>query len=212
MNILSIMNLRPSRGLLSGLLLSMAGLAAIPAPACLAATDATVAINVDRTVNFRSNWTLSIRLQAATPAASAIPAAPTFAAGTNGSQGFLSVNTMPLLYMNPGFDPYGSRFGGLNGLVIRYSSSGNSFIAFGTQPAVLSSVSPALIISYSARKDRLTVIVGRVRKVITNVHGQLAALGITDDRAIYISDIAAKVMAGRVSAITNVQFNATAPQ
>jgi hypothetical protein len=69
-----------------------------------------------------------------------------------------------------------------------------------------------LIISYSARKDRLTVIVGRVRKVITNVHGQLAALGITDDRAIYISDIAAKVMAGRVSAITNVQFNATAPQ
>ena len=67
-------------------------------------------------------------------------------------------------------------------------------------------------ITYNSRKDRLTVIVGRVRKVIPNVHSALAALGLADDPTVYIRDIAAQVTAGRVSAINGVQFNATAPQ
>jgi hypothetical protein len=69
-----------------------------------------------------------------------------------------------------------------------------------------------MFLTYTARKDRLTVVVGRVRKVIPNVHGQLAALGLADDPTVYIRDIAAQVTAGRVSAINGVQFNATAPQ
>ena len=56
------------------------------------------------------------------------------------------------------------------------------------------------------------MIVGRVRKVIPNVRGTLAALGLADDSTVYISDIAAQVTAGRVSAINGVQFKATAPQ
>jgi hypothetical protein len=69
-----------------------------------------------------------------------------------------------------------------------------------------------MFITYNSRKDRLTVVLGRVRKVIPNVHSALAALGLADDPTVYIRDIAAQVTAGRVSAINGVQFNATAPQ
>jgi hypothetical protein len=198
--------------LLSALLLSLVALVAVT-PVCRAATDSNISITVDRTVNFHRNWTLSVRLRAPTdPTAASAAAGPTLAAGTNGSQGFFSVNTMPFTYVNPYFDPYRSSFGGLNGLVVRYSSNGNSFVAFGSQPTLGAGNPPTMFITYNARKDRLTVIVGRVRKVIPNVHGSLVALGIADDPTVYISDIAAQVTAGRVSAINGVQFNATAPQ
>jgi hypothetical protein len=119
---------------------------------------------------------------------------------------------MPFMYVNPYFDPYRSSFGGLSGLVIRYSSNGNSFVAFGSQPVLAAGNPSTIFITYNARKDRLTVIVGRVRKIIPNVHGALAALGLADDPTVYISDIAAQATAGRVSSINGVQFNATAPQ
>ena len=198
--------------LLSALLLSLFAFVAAT-PVCRAATDSSISITVDRTVNFHRNWTLSVRLRTpADPTAASAAAGPTLAAGTNGSQGFFSVNTMPFMYVNPYFDPYRSSFGGLSGLVIRYSSNGNSFVAFGSQPVLAAGNPSTIFITYNARKDRLTVIVGRVRKVIPNVHGALAALGLADDPTVYISDIAAQVTAGRVSAINGVQFNATAPQ
>ncbi|MEI6474892.1 MAG: hypothetical protein WCO75_05820 [Planctomycetota bacterium] len=196
---------------LPALLLSLIALIAAT-PVCRAATDSDVAITVDRTVNFHSNWTLSVRLRMPSdPAVASAAAGPTLVAGTNGSHGFFSVNTMPLLYVNPGFDPYGSRFCGLNGLVVRYSSSGNSFIAFGSQPIAVSSNPPTMFISYNARKDRLMVVVGTVRKVIPNVHGALAELGLSDDPTVLISNVAARAISGRVAAIDGVQFTSVQP-
>ncbi|NBX31681.1 MAG: hypothetical protein EBR07_02990 [Planctomycetes bacterium] len=198
--------------LLSALLLSLIALVAAT-PVCRAATDSNISITVDRTVNFHRSWTLSVRLRTPSdPTAASAAAGPTFVGATNGSQGFFSVNTMPFMYVNPYFDPYRNSFGGLNGLVIRYNSNGNSFVAFGSQPALGPVNPPTMFITYNARKDRLTVIVGRVRKIIPNVHSELAALGLADDPTVYINDIAAQVIAGRVSAINGVQFNATAPQ
>ncbi len=199
-------------GLLSALLLSLFALVAAT-PVCRAATDSNISITVDRTVNFHRNWTLSVRLRTPSdPTAASAAAGPTLGAGTNGSHGFFSVNTMPFMYVNPYFDPYRNSFGGLNGLVIRYNSNGNSFVAFGSQPVLAAGNPPTIFITYNSRTDRLTVIVGRVRKVIPNVHSALAALGLADDPTVYISDIAAQVTAGRVSAINGVQFKATAPQ
>lgn len=198
--------------LLSALLLSLIALIAAT-PVCRAATDSNISITVDRTVNFHRNWTLSVRLRTPSdPTAASAAAGPTLVAGTNGSHGFFSVNTMPFMYVNPYFDPYRNSFGGLNGLVIRYSSNGNSFVAFGSQPVLAAGNPPSTFIIYNAQKDRLTVIVGRLRKIIPNVHSELAALGLANDPTVYISDIAAQVIAGRVSAINGVQFNATAPQ
>ena len=198
--------------LLSALLLSLFALVAAT-PVCRAATDSNISITVDRTVNFHRSWMLSVRLRTpADPTAASAAAGPTLAAGTNGSQGFFSVNTMPFMYVNPYFDPYRNSFGGLNGLVIRYSSNGNSFVAFGSQPTLGAGNPTTMFITYNSRKDRLTVVLGRVRKVIPNVHSALAALGLADDPTVYIRDIAAQVTAGRVSAINGVQFNATAPQ
>ena len=198
--------------LLSALLLSLFALVAAT-PVCRAATDSNISITVDRTVNFHRSWMLSVRLRTPSdPTAASAAAGPTLAAGTNGSQGFFSVNTMPFIHDNPYFDPYRSSFGGLSGLVIRYNSNGNSFVAFGSQPVLAAGNPSTIFITYNARKDRLTVVVGRVRKIISNVHGQLAALGLADDPTVYINDIAAQVTAGRVSAINGVQFNATAPQ
>ena len=199
-------------GLLSALLLSLMALLAAT-PVCRAATDSNISITVDRTVNFHRNWTLSVRLRTPTdPTAASAAAGPTLVAGTNGSHGFFSVNTMPFMYVNPYFDPYRNSFGGLNGLVIRYNSNGNSFVAFGSQPVLGAGNPTTMFITYNSRKDRLTVVLGRVRKVIPNVHSALAALGLADDPTVYIRDIAAQVTAGRVSAINGVQFNATAPQ
>jgi len=197
---------------LPALLLSLIALIAAT-PVCRAATDSNISITVDRTVNFHSNWTLSVRLRMPSdPAVASAAAGPTLVAGTNGSHGFFSVNTMPLMFVNPYFDPYRNSFGGLNGLVIRYSSNGNSFVAFGSQPVLAAGNPSTIFITYSSRKDRLTVIVGRLRKIIPTVHSELAALGLANDPTVYISDIAAQVIAGRVSAINGVQFNATAPQ
>ena len=199
-------------GLLSALLLSLFALVAAT-PVCRAATDSNISITVDRTVNFHRNWMLSVRLRTpADPTAASAAAGPTLGAGTNGSHGFFSVNTMPFMYVNPYFDPYRNSFGGLSGLVIRYNSNGNSFVAFGSQPVLAAGNPPTIFITYNARTDRLTVIVGRVRKVIPNVHSALAALGLADDPTVFISDIAAQVTTGRVSAINGVQFKATAPQ
>ena len=199
-------------GLLSALLLSLMALLAAT-PVCRAATDSNISITVDRTVNFHRNWTLSVRLRTPTdPTAASAAAGPTLVAGTNGSHGFFSVNTMPFMYVNPYFDPYRNSFGGLNGLVIRYNSNGNSFVAFGSQPTLGAGNPTTMFITYNSRKDRLTVVLGRVRKVIPNVHSALAALGLADDPTVYIRDISAQVTAGRVSAINGVQFNATAPQ
>lgn len=199
-------------GLLSALLLSLFALLAAT-PVCRAATDSNISITVDRTVNFHRNWMLSVRLRTPSdPTAASAAAGPTLVAGTNGSHGFFSVNTMPFMYVNPYFDPYRNSFGGLNGLVIRYNSNGNSFVAFGSQPTLGAGNPTTMFITYNSRKDRLTVVLGRVRKVIPNVHSALAALGLADDSTVYIRDIAAQVTAGRVSAINGVQFNATAPQ
>ena len=199
-------------GLLSALLLSLFALVAAT-PVCRAATDSNISITVDRTVNFHRNWTLSVRLRTPSdPTAASAAAGPTLVAGTNGSHGFFSVNTMPFMYVNPYFDPYRTSFGGLSGLVIRYNSNGNSFVAFGSQPVLAAGNPSTIFITYNARTDRLTVIAGRVRKVIPNVRGALAALGLADDPTVYIRDISAQVTAGRVSAINGVQFNATAPQ
>lgn len=198
--------------LLSAILVSLFVLLSA-APVCRAATNSSISITVDRTVNFHRNWTLSVRLRTPSdPTAASAAAGPTFVGATNGSQGFFSVNAMPFMYVNPYFDPYRNSFGGLNGLVIRYSSNGNSFVAFGSQPTLGAGIPTTMFITYNSRKDRLTVVLGRVRKVIPNVHSALAALGLADDPTVYIRDIAAQVTAGCVSAINGVQFNATAPQ
>ena len=184
--------------------------AVIPASAAHAA-ETTVTVTVGRTVSFDAGWTCTVRLPSATPAAS------------DGSSFFLSVNTTPYW---PCTDPYGTgswRQWRSGGLVAGYSSATDrGFIAFGSVPAARPSLrstiarmrgtaATTMSVSYNARKDRLTITAGAVRKVIPAVHAHMAELGLDDLSEVSIDDVRVVMDGAAVVAVDGIGFAAAQP-
>ena len=184
--------------------------AVMPAGAAHAA-EASVTVTVGRTVSFDSGWTCTVRLPSATPAAS------------DGSSFFLSVNTTPY---RPWCDPYSAdswRQWRSGGLVAGYSSATDrGFIAFGSVPAARPSLRSTIArmrgtapttmsVSYNARKDRLTITAGAVRKVIPAVHAHMAKLGLDDLSEVSIDDVRVVMDGAAVVAVDGVRFAAAQP-
>ena len=182
--------------------------ALLPAGAAHAA-EASVTVAVGRTVSFDSGWSRTVRLPAATPAAS------------GGSSFFLSVNTTPYW---PWTDPYCTdswRQWCYGGLVAGYSSATDrGFIAFGSvaRPPLRSAIArprgsaaTTLSISYNARKDRLTIAAGAVRKVIPAVHAYMDELGLDDLSEVSIDDVRVVMDGAAVVAIEGIGFAAAQP-
>jgi len=186
--------------------------AVMPASAAHAA-ETTVTVTVGRTVSFDSGWTCTVRLPSATPAAS------------YGSSFFLSVNTTPY---RPWCDPYSAdswRQWCSGGLVAGYSSSADrGFIAFGSvpgcaeRPALRSAIArmrgtaaTTVSVSYNARKDRLAVKAGAVRKVIPAVHEYMDELGLDDLSEVSIDDVRLVMDGTAVVAIDGIGFAAAQP-
>lgn len=185
--------------------------AVLPAGAAHAA-ETSVTIAVGRTVSFDAGWTCTVRLPAATPAAS------------DGNSFFLSVNTTPYW---PCADPYGTgswRQWCSGGLVVGYSSSSDrGFIAFGSVPAAArpslrstiarmrGTAATTMSVSYNARKDRLTITAGAVRKVIPAVHAHMADLGLDGNSDVSIDDVRVVMDGAAVVAVDGVSFAAAQP-
>ena len=186
--------------------------AVIPAGAAHAA-ETTVTVTVGRTVSFDSGWTCTVRLPSATPAAS------------DGGSFFLSVNTTPY---RPWCDPYSAdswRQWCSGGLVAGYSSSADrGFIAFGSVPGCIArpslrstiarmrgTAATTMSVSYNARKDRLTITAGAVRKVIPAVHEYMAELGLDDISEVSIDDVRVVMDGAAVVAVDGVSFAAAQP-
>jgi len=184
--------------------------AVIPVGAAHAA-EASVTVEVGRTVSFDSGWTCTVRLPSATPAAS------------DGNSFFISVNTTPY---RPWCDPYSSdswRQWCSGGLVVGYSSSADrGFIAFGSVPAARPSLrstiarmrgtaATTMSVSYNARKDRLTITAGAVRKVIPAVHAHMAELGLDGNSEVSIDDVRVVMDGSVVVAVDGIGFAATQP-
>jgi hypothetical protein len=185
--------------------------AVLPAGAAHAA-ETSVTVTVGRTVSFDAGWTCTVRLPAATPAAS------------DGNSFFLSVNTTPYW---PCTDPYGAgswRQWCSGGLVVGYSSaSDRGFIAFGSVPAAArpslrstiarmrGTAATTMSVSYNARKDRLTITAGAVRKVIPAVHEYMAELGLDDISEVSIDDVRVVMDGAAVVAVDGVSFAAAQP-
>ena len=188
-------------------------LAAAVIPAGVAhAAETSVTVTVGRTVAFDSSWTCTVRLPAAAPAAS------------DGSSFFLSVNTTPY---RPWCDPYSTgswQQWCSGGLVVGYSSATDrGFIAFGSVPAAArpslrstiarmrGTAATTMSVSYNARKDRLTVTAGAVRKVIPAVHAHMAELGLDGDSDVFIDDVRVVMDGAAVVAVDGVSFAAAQP-
>lgn len=184
--------------------------AVMPASAAHAA-ETTVTVTVGRTVSFDAGWTCTVRLPPAAPAAS------------DGSSFFLSVNTTPYW---PCTDPYGTgswRQWRSGGLVAGYSSATDrGFIVFGSVPAARPSLrstiarmrgtaATTMSVSYNARKDRLTITAGAVRKVIPAVHAHMAELGLDDLSEISIDDVRVVMDGAAVVAVDGIGFAAAQP-
>ena len=186
--------------------------ALLPAGAAHAA-EASVTVAVGRTVSFDSGWSRTVRLPAATPAAS------------GGSSFFLSVNTTPYW---PWTDPYCTdswRQWCYGGLVAGYSSATDrGFIAFGSvlgcaeRPSLRSAIArmrgtaaTTVSVSYNARKDRLAVKAGAVRKVIPAVHEYMDELGLDDLSEVSIDDVRVVMDGAAVVAIEGIGFAAAQP-
>jgi hypothetical protein len=182
--------------------------AVMPASAAHAA-ETTVTVTVGRTVSFDSGWTCTVRLPSAAP---------------DGSSFFLSVNTTPY---RPWCDPYSAdswRQWCSGGLVAGYSSSADrGFIAFGSVPAAArpslrstiarmrGTAATTMSVSYSARKDRLTITAGAVRKVIPAVHEYMAELGLDDISEVSIDDVRVVMDGAAVVAVDGIGFAAAQP-
>jgi hypothetical protein len=185
--------------------------AVMPASAAHAA-ETTVSVTVGRTVSFDAGWTCTVRLPPAAPAAS------------DGSSFFLSVNTTPY---RPWCDPYSAdswRQWCSGGLVAGYSSSADrGFIAFGSVPAAArpslrstiarmrGTAATTMSVSYNARKDRLTITAGAVRKVIPAVHEYMAELGLDDISEVSIDDVRVVMDGAAVVAVDGIGFAAAQP-
>ena len=73
------------------------------------------------------------------------------------------------------------------------------------------SAATTLSISYNARKDRLTVAAGRVRKVIPAVHEYMDGLGLDDLSEVSIDDVRVVMDGTAVVAIDGIGFAAAQP-
>lgn len=185
--------------------------AVLPAGAAHAA-ESSVTVAVGRTVSFGAGWSCTVRLPSAAPAAS------------DGNSFFLSVNTTPYW---PYADPYGTgswRQWCSGGLVVGYSSaSDRGFIAFGSVPAAArpslrstiarmrGTAATTMSVSYNARKDRLTITAGAVRKVIPAVHAHMADLGLDGNSDVSIDDVRVVMDGTAVVAVDGVSFAAAQP-
>ena len=190
------------------LLAAVLAAAVLPAGAAHAA-ETTVTVAVGRTVSFDSSWNCSVRVPAATPAAA------------SGTSFFLSVNTTPYWTWA---DPYGTdswRQWCSGGLVAGYSSATDrGFIAFGSvaRPPLRSAIArmrgtaaTTVSVSYNARKDRLAVKAGAVRKVIPAVHEYMDELGLDDLSEVSIDDVRVVMDGTAVVAIDGIDFSAAQP-
>jgi hypothetical protein len=66
-------------------------------------------------------------------------------------------------------------------------------------------------VSYNARKDRLTITAGAVRKVIPAVHAHMAELGLDDLSEVSIDDVRVVMDGAAVVAVDGVRFAAVQP-
>ena len=186
--------------------------AVLPAGAAHAA-ETTVTVAVGRTVSFDSSWNCSVRVPAATPAAA------------SGTSFFLSVNTTPYWTWA---DPYGTdswRQWCSGGLVVGYSSAADrGFIAFGSvpgcaeRPSLRSAIArmrgtaaTTVSVSYNARKDRLAVKAGAVRKVIPAVREYMDELGLDDLSEVSIDGVRLVMDGTAVVAIDGIGFAPAQP-